>query len=401
MSSPPPSSVSTAPTWQASLRGAYTSINELQREGLLPAALTDARRARLSRHQLRIPRGLAAQFDRRDLLGCPLYRQAVPWAGEDDPAQLPAWAEAQSLRLYGRPLPWQADAIGDVARLAAPRLTHRYGARALLHVTHACALYCRYCFRKTTLHTRSDELYGGPLAAALTYLMAHDEIEEVVLTGGDPMTMSDESLRRLLAALAEVPHLKIVRLHTRMPAVLPERFTPTLAEVLAGTRLQVAVACHVNHPREWGDAARAGIATLRTRGIALLHQAVLLRGINDDADTLTALWQGAYTQGVVPFSLHHPDLSPNTWGYRLSIAQGRTLMMACIGRVAGPALPRYVLDLPGGQGKIDLLGYAVQPDGAVRREDGVSARVWNAVVPTTRAATQEPVQYLDVWPTSA
>jgi lysine 2,3-aminomutase len=383
------------------LREAYTDMASLAADGLVPASMPEAVRRRLARHQIRIPRALAARFDRSNLAGCPLYRQAVPWAGERDPEALPPYAEAQSLALYGRPLPWQADAIGDVARLAAPRLTHRYRGRALLHVTHACALYCRYCFRKDVLSERDPDLYGGPLAEAIAYLHANEDVEEVVLTGGDPMTMPNAAWRRLLAALDAVPHLRVVRVHTRMPAVLPERFEPALAAVLAGARVRVTVACHVNHPAEWTEEAARGLECLRQHGIGLLHQGVLLRGINDRADTLWRLWQDAYALGAIPFSLHHPDLSPNTWGYRLGIEQGRALMAAAAGRVSGPALPRYVLDVPQGAGKVDLMGHAVQPLAAEVSEGGVAARLWQVALPDTREGAPSPTRlarYLDVRP---
>lgn len=388
-------------SWQTELSGAYTRIDELVRDGLVPRDLSADELSRLRRHQLRIPQALARRFDRKDLARCPLYRQAVPWLGEVDPESLPPFATQASVELYGRVLPWHDDAIGDVARLAAPRLTHRYRHRALLHVTHACALYCRYCFRKTSLDTRNDELYGGPLDEALAYLRAHEEIEEVVLTGGDPMVLPNAAWRRLLAQLDTVAHLRVVRVHTRMPAVLPERFEPALAEVLSEARVQVMVACHVNHPAEWTEQAAAGLACLRQAGVTLLHQGVLLRGINDDADVLCRLFQDAYAQGVLPFSLHHPDLSPHTWGYRVGIEHGRRLMGALTGRVTGPALPRYVLDVPFGHGKIDLMSHRVTREGDVVDEQGVSAALWQVPLADTRdvcGADSSSTRYLDLWP---
>ena len=410
-------------SWQAELRGAYTTLDALIADGYgLPEGHAAMQRAG-PLQAMRIPRAYAARFDRSDLARCPLYRQAVPWAAEADPEVLPAWAQRCSRALYNSDAPWRADPIGDVSKLAAPRLTHRYVHRALLHVTSACALVCRYCFRKNEITSRTGALYDGSLAPAFAYLQQHEEVQEVIVTGGDPLTLPDEAWRRLLERVDAVGHLRVLRVHSRLPATLPSRLTPNLIALWARARVQVVFAAHVNHPAELTPEAMQAFARLRRAGIPLLHQAVLLAGINDDVEVLAPLLMVLYRAGVRPFSLHHPDYARNTWGFRLGIARGRRLMQRLLGRVSGPALPRYTLDLPGGHGKVDLMSFAVQQvasfSGAKGDDDDdqVAGAVWKIDLPATRECLNQEennetthqglatrlgparsLRYLDLWP---
>ena len=276
-----------ARSWQVELAQAYTSTADLQAAGLLTAA--EAERWSQLPFQIRLPRYYASLIDRSNLSRCPIALQALPHAGELDPV-LPAWAEALSQRAWGLPAPWRTDPTGDTARLGAPRLTHRYRDRAILHLSPACAMYCRFCFRKQHLSQHERSLYGGSLAPALAYLAAHPEIHEVILTGGDPLALSDALLSRVLDQLDALPHLRRVRLHSRMPVTLPHRLTPALLALLgAKRRLHISLMAHFNHPRELTERARQALDACRRAGLTLLNQSVLLRGVHDALETLVDL----------------------------------------------------------------------------------------------------------------
>lgn len=354
--------------------------------------------------QLGIPRGYAALFDRNDLAACPLWRQAVPWAAERDP-MLPAWARQASQACYGRAVPWHADAIGDLARLAAPRLTHRYHRRVLVHTTAACALYCRFCFRKAHLASREAELYRGSLQPAWDYLAAHPEVDEVIFSGGDPLTLSAGWWAQAADALRRLPHVKVLRVHSRIPATLPQRLDDALLRSWAGLRQQVVLVAHFNHPRELTARARHHLGRARRAGVVLLNQAVLLAGVNDTVRTQVRLARRLYQAGVVPYYVHHPDYTPNTFGFRLSLHRGRALMRRASAQLSGPMRPRYMLELPGGQGKVDVLQTSLR---ATARwsdaADGVGGRRYRLPVPRTRASAGASgeaagsVDYLDLYP---
>ncbi|MBI2606357.1 MAG: KamA family radical SAM protein [Deltaproteobacteria bacterium] len=354
------------------------------------------------RFRIRIPRYYAELMDRsakgRD--ACPIRKQAIPALEEADPT-LPSWAQEMSLRTFGREVPWLDDAIGDLAKLAAPRLTHRYENRAILHLSSLCALYCRFCFRKTHLNDAGRALYGGALDPAIDYLRAHGEIRELVLTGGDPLSVSDAVLARLFERLSAVAHLKAVRIHTRMPATLPSRLTDALARMLTAQPFQVALVAHFNHPKELTAVALAALRSFRAKGIPLFNQSVLLRGINDSAEVLAVLFQGLYENGVKPTYLHHPDWTPGTFHFRVPIEHGRAIVRALSGRVSGPALPHYVLDLPGGGGKVLLMDTERVLILESCTADGIAGSIYRIVAsPETRSASRE-ARYADFSPVDA
>lgn len=247
------------------------------------------------------------------------------------------------------------DPIGDARHTPVPGVVHRYKSRALLKVISACPVYCRFCFRREMVGPgQAPPLTGDDLDAALAYLGAHEEISEVILTGGDPFMLSPRRAAEIVARLDAMPHVKVIRWHTRVPVVDPGRVTVAFAEAITGTAKAVWVAIHANHPRELSDSARAAIARLRKAGAVLVSQSVLLKGVNDDVDTLAALMEGFVALGVKPYYLHHADLAPGTSHFRTSIAEGQALMNALQARVSGLAMPTYVLDIPGGVSKAPL-----------------------------------------------
>jgi lysine 2,3-aminomutase len=194
-------------------------------------------------------------------------------------------------------------------------------------------------------------LSPAALTAALDYIRAHPEIWEVILTGGDPLVLSPRRLRAVIQELSRIDHVKVLRLHTRLPAVDPARITPDLVEALQSFGKATYVVLHANHPRELTPVVRAACARLIDAGIPMLSQSVLLRGVNDDAETLGALMRAFVECRIKPYYLHHPDLAPGTAHFAASIAQGQALMRRMRGRLSGLCQPTYVLDIPGGYGK--------------------------------------------------
>lgn len=248
------------------------------------------------------------------------------------------------------------DPIGDARHTPVPGVVHRYRGRALLKVISACPVYCRFCFRREMVGPgQAPPLTGDELDAALAYLGAHEEISEVILTGGDPFMLSPRRAAEVVARLEAMAHLKVIRWHTRVPVVDPGRVTPDFVDAIAATSKAVWVAIHVNHPREMTEGAPAAIARLRKAGLSLVSQSVLLKGVNDDVDTLADLMEGLIGVGVKPYYLHHADLAPGTSHFRTTIAEGQALVRALQARVSGLAMPGYVLDIPGGVSKAPLM----------------------------------------------
>jgi lysine 2,3-aminomutase len=248
-----------------------------------------------------------------------------------------------------------ADPIGDEAKSPVPGVVHRYPDRVLLMATHACAVYCRFCFRRESVGpTAAKALAPRELDAALAYIAGHPEIWEVILTGGDPLVLSPRRLGALMRRLGTIGHVKVVRLHTRVPAAEPGRITPTLVQALKASGKAVYVALHADHPRELTPAARAACAQLINAGIPMLGQTVLLAGVNDDPDTLGALMRAMVESRIKPYYLHHPDHAPGTAQFRTGIDEGQALMRALRGDLSGLCQPTYVLDIPGGHGKVPV-----------------------------------------------
>jgi lysine 2,3-aminomutase len=253
---------------------------------------------------------------------------------------------------------------------------HRYPDRVLLKLASVCAVYCRFCFRRETVGPGSGALSRGEFAAALDYIRAHDAIWEVVLTGGDPLTLSPRRIAETTQALAAIPHVKVLRWHTRLPVAAPERITDALVEALVGGHDKtVYVALHVNHPRELTLEVRAACRRLIGRGVAMVSQSVLLKGVNDDVDTLAALMCALVEARIKPYYLHHGDLAPGTAHFRTTIAEGQALMRALRGRLSGLAQPTYVLDIPGAHGKAPIgpVWIAAAADGGYELRDASGA----------------------------
>jgi lysine 2,3-aminomutase len=255
------------------------------------------------------------------------------------------------------------DPIGDGAFSPVEGIVHRYPDRVLLKLVNACAVYCRFCFRREMVGPGRGDLSPQALAGALDYIRGCPKIWEVILTGGDPLVLSARRLKDIVSRLAAIDHVKVIRVHTRVPAVAPERVTATLIRALR-TDKATFVVLHANHPRELTKQARAACARFIDAGIPMLSQSVLLRGVNDDAETLGALMRALVECRIKPYYLHHADLAPGTKHLRPTIAQGQALMRALHGRYSGLCQPSYVLDIPGGYGKSPIGPNYLSDDGS-------------------------------------
>ena len=311
------------------------TLKALEREGLVAAdpRLADAAHAMA----IALTPELAALIDRADLAHDPIARQFVPDIRETEvaPDEL-------------------ADPIGDEARSPVKGIVHRYPDRVLLKPLHVCPVYCRFCFRREKVGPGGEALDTAELASALAYICDHKEIWEVILTGGDPLMMAPRRLGALIEALDAMAHVAVIRVHSRVPIADPARISDELVAALKSERAGLWLGVHCNHPRELAPPARTALARLADAGFPLVSQTVLLAGINDDVETLCALMRALVSARVKPYYLHHPDLVRGTGHFRVSIARGQALMKAMRGRLSGLAQPTYVLDVPGGHGKVPV-----------------------------------------------
>jgi lysine 2,3-aminomutase len=303
--------------------------------GLIAPARTGDLAAVADRYAVAVTRDVAALIDPSDAAD-PIARQFLP-----DPRELVIAPEER------------ADPIGDHAHEPVKGIVHRYPDRVLLKPIHVCPVYCRFCFRREEVGPGSEALSPVELVAALAYIRSHDAIWEVILSGGDPLMLSARRLQSIIEALAAIPHVAVIRIHTRVPVVDPKRVTPALVAALRSDKA-VYVVLHANHARELTPAVKAAARRLSRAGIPLLSQSVLLKGVNDEAAALEALFRGLVAMRVKPYYLHHPDLAQGTAHLRVSLGQGRELMRTLRGRVSGLCQPSYVLDLPGGHGKVPV-----------------------------------------------
>jgi lysine 2,3-aminomutase len=287
-----------------------------------------------ARNRLRVPGGWLDAMQPGD----PLWLQAVPAPEELAEEDLPQD-------------PFAEDAPGNSP---VPHLTHRYPDRALLLVTDLCPLFCRFCMRKRKT-LRGAEITSRTVAAGIAHIRATPAIREVILSGGDPLMLPDARLAAILGELRAIPHVEVLRLHTRMPGTEPRRVTPELAETLARFR-PLFVGVHFNHPREVTPAAEAALARLADAGLPLHSQTVLLKGVNDDPAVLAELYRRLMRARVHPYYLHHADQVPGTAHFRLSVQAGLRIVAGLRRMAPELTMLHYVLDTPGGGGKVPLEG---------------------------------------------
>lgn len=310
---------------------------DLADAGLIPPEQAAALERVAAQYAVAITPAMAELIDPCDPAD-PIARQLVP-----DLAELDARPEDR------------ADPIGDETHSPVEGIVHRYPDRVLLKLTHTCAVYCRFCFRREVVGPDgAGNLSPEAFETALAYIAERPQIWEVILTGGDPLVLSPRRLREAMARLSAIEHVKVVRFHTRIPVVAPDLVTDELVAALKSPTQAVYVALHANHARELTPAARAACARLVDAGLPMLGQTVLLKGVNDDPDSLTALMRALVETRIKPYYLHHGDLAPGTGHLRTSIDEGQALMRALRGHVSGLCQPTYVLDIPGGHGKAPI-----------------------------------------------
>ena len=310
---------------------------ELCDAGLVQAADLPVLERVAAQYAVAITPAMTALIDRDDPHD-PIARQFVPHRGELDVDPLES-----------------ADPIGDDALSPLAGVVHRYPDRVLLKLTHTCAVYCRFCFRREVVGPKGPgNLSSAELDAAMAYIAGDANIWEVILTGGDPLLLSPRRLREVMQRLAAIAHVKVIRFHTRIPVVDPEQITEDLVEALRCEGKATYVALHANHARELTPAARVACARWVDAGIPMLGQSVLLRGVNDDPTALGDLMRAMVETRIKPYYLHHGDLAPGTGAMRTTIEQGQALMRAIRGDLSGLCQPTYVLDIPGGHGKVPV-----------------------------------------------
>lgn len=333
-----PDGTSRRGSWQWQLARAVTDPQELLRlldldPSRTPGALAAAAPAAKA-FPLRVPRGFVRRMRRGDA-NDPLLRQVLPGVRE----------------LIEHP-GFESDPLGERAVMRAPGLLQKYHGRALLIATGACAVHCRYCFRREFPY--ADAAEGGRWQGALAAVAADASIEEIILSGGDPLSLTDARLAQLTDALRAVPHLRRLRIHTRTPIVLPERVDAGLVHWLGTLPWPVVVVLHSNHANEIDDSVRAAAARLRAAGTTLLNQSVLLAGINDSLAALESLSQALWTAQVLPYYLHLLDRVRGTAHFEVPEPRARALMMQLAARLPGYLVPKLVRESAGAPGKTVL-----------------------------------------------
>jgi EF-P beta-lysylation protein EpmB len=322
----------TGESWRELLRTAFRRPTDLARELGLPMSMAESAEASQVGFRLFAPKPFVELIE-RGRVDDPLLRQIWPTTNELESAP-------------GE----QRDPVGDESAKTAPGILQKYAGRALLVLTGACAIHCRYCFRRHWPYRESPtslEQWEPTLAS----IDADRSIDEVILSGGDPLTWEDEKLQRLIRRISRIDHLARIRLHTRMPLVIPQRVTADLLDALTDHRLQLVVVVHANHPRELSFSVRQALGVFRRRGATVLNQSVLLAGVNDSADTLTELSERLLECGVLPYYLHQLDPVTGSRHFEVSIARGRELIDEMRRRLPGYLVPRYVQEIAGAPAK--------------------------------------------------
>ncbi len=314
--------------WQTEMRNAYRSVSALTKANLLTPEEALLLGEVEQRYSIFLTPYYASLMDLKNPK-CPIRLQALPHPRENE--------ESNELL---------ADPLYDLKHQPAPKITHRYENRALLHLTINCSMYCRYCFRKSLLNELKSEFIEGDLSDSLKYLQEHREIEEVILSGGDPLLVTDLNLISVLEKLSNISHIKRIRLHTRVPVTLPMRVTEELILSLAKITKPLVFVLHFNHPKEiTGDAIQA-ISLLKKVSSQVLNQSVLLKEINSDASILKELSEKLFDAGVLPYYLHHPDKARGTKHFQISQSEGLQIFEILKKSLPGYLVPRYVVDNP-------------------------------------------------------
>ena len=322
--------------WQAAIRDVITSAEELLTEVGLGDEWLPAAKSAAECFPIRVPRGYANRIQRGNP-NDPLLRQVLPL--QDELQQTEGFSD---------------DAVGDLASLKAKGLLQKYHGRALLITTAACGVHCRFCFRRAFPYEEQTASRSA-WSESVRLLADDDSISEVILSGGDPLSLSDTKLSELITALDAIPHIRRIRIHTRQPIVLPERITASLTELLSTRRAQVIVVLHCNHSQELNNETLSAFNALRSSGATLLNQAVLLKDVNDTPEALIKLSERLFSQGVLPYYLHLLDRVTGTAHFEVKETKAQQLMRNIAAELPGYLVPKLVKEEMGKMNKTNVL----------------------------------------------
>ena len=331
----------------------------------MPEAARPALERVAARYAVAVPPTFAALVEHA---GDPIGLQVIPHAAELDTAPHE-----------------RADPVGDDAFSPLAGVVHRYADRVLIKPLLVCPVYCRFCFRREHVGPGGGLLSQAQIDAALDYVRGQPGVREVILTGGDPLLLSPRRLAALLAGIEAIPHVETLRIHSRVPVADPASVSAALCAAIT-TQKPLWLVLHANHAREFTAAAQAGLRRIQQAGVPVLGQSVLLRGVNDSEAALEDLFRAMLRARVKPYYLHQLDPAPGTARFGVPIAEGQALLAGLRGRVTGLAWPTYVLDIPGGHGKVPIGPVYLDPDGAVRDPNGERHRLDGLGLPNGAAS---------------
>lgn len=321
-------------TWGKELSKGLISVNQLAQHNLIDKEQTDDLEKIKNHLDIRVPQAFIQDIKNNVEV---LKKQFIPTKNEL--IFLPEELE---------------DPIGDEIWSPVEGITHRYPDRVLLKPTYMCAAYCRFCFRRYKVSHTEHNLKEEAYKKAVAYIKQKEKIEEVILTGGDPLTLTDKILQKILYDLANIEHVKTLRFHTRIPSLLPSRVTTDLIHMLKETKKSVWVAAHMNHCDEFKPETKKALAMFIDNGIPVILQSVLLKGVNNTTEALVNLFKTAVENRVKPYYLHYPDLAKGTKHFRIPLQEAILLVKSLRGKISGLCIPQFILDIPGGKGKIEI-----------------------------------------------
>ncbi|MCI0654303.1 MAG: EF-P beta-lysylation protein EpmB [Methylococcaceae bacterium] len=328
---------SQAPSWQEELANSFQNVEQLfEYLGLDPRGLPPTQSAS-NPFPFKVTRSFAEKIERGNI-NDPLLKQILP-----------------SMAELTNPPDFVDNPVGDLEAIATPGLLHKYYSRVLLITTGTCAVNCRYCFRRNYPYS-GNQLGISGRAEALRYIESRVKIKEVILSGGDPLVLANPGLEQLIGAIAAIQHVERLRIHTRIPSVLPARIDPDLVRILETTRLKTVVVTHINHPREIDAKVRIAVASLLDAGVRVLNQAVLLKGINDDPEILSELLETAFDAGIHPYYLHMLDRATGTAHFEVAQDYSLYLEKTLRNNLPGYLLPRFVREVVGLPYKVPIQG---------------------------------------------
>lgn len=312
--------------WKLEWKKALRTAKDLAQHGFIPSTAIADYEPLLEKYQFCLPEYYANLIDKKDR-NCPIRLQAIP-----------------DLEELKKTKAFFTDPLRDLSHQPAPRLTHRYEGRALLHLTSLCSMYCRFCFRKSLLNELKPNLFGGEIEKAFSYLRKNSSIEEIIFSGGDPFLANEDLLRGVIEEVEKIPHVERIRFHTRVPVTFPSRVTPSFSKIVNSGKKEKVFVVHFNHPKEITSQSLCAINNLQEKGALCFNQTVLLKGVNNASPLLAELFKILGKNKVIPYYLHHPDRALGTSHFDLTKKEGLALWKELRRKLPGYLVPRYVID---------------------------------------------------------